>query len=348
MISHDGWLVLIILTTLILWAIIYFVRHREKDEKTDANWSHDSLSTRRKYINPPWKHGQYVSYFHETDGGKWLAIMIKIVGNGETGGWILTADFKTASGDYNTLLISDPTGDNISHGDFTQIGEGERKFIPVDEMVESADFDNLFAKAIDLLIIRKNPGVISVITTQSRDVCYPCDINKVKSYTIDYGKFIKHYDFNPRVYVTGVACLITERDNKEDSFVATAFGEYDATTTSYTDYVDFSHSKRIEHGSFSLTYPATWFLRRIEYGDNRAMEEKWYVTLSGGDTLSCLLGVHICRGGPDLVAAEHSKALAKMSSPQKEGDMIPEPIEVGDVPNIYIFTSGPLGSDQGM
>ncbi|MHA1939788.1 MAG: hypothetical protein ACW97O_16405, partial [Candidatus Thorarchaeota archaeon] len=300
-----------------------------------SSWFRKKNFSEVQTTHPPWQVGQHVSYFNGRDGGKWLAVKIQVDGQTEEGIWILRADFKTASGECTIWLHADHPDDAKS---FPGLGLGllgpkeVRQYIPADQMDFSDDPSNATAMAFNLLMVRQDSQAIATLQAPPRDVHYPCDIDKVHRYTVEFGKFLKHHDLNSRVYVTGVACLSTEtkRDKKENPFIATAFGHYrqaDATTVSYDDFVDFSHPKRIEHGSFSLTYPATWFLCPQETGDNRGMEEQDYMVLSGGDTCSCLLDVWIRRGSPDLIAAEHSEALARLSSPQEEGQMIPEPTE---------------------
>jgi len=354
MISGDAWSVFLLLALVILWAVGYYARDREEDEKRKSiefeifkpthprerdivlnlmiegykpGASLSGVSLLEKFIStfpnvqtthPPWQVGQHVSYFRESEDGRWTAIRIQVADRTDEGEWILCADFKTASGECTLWLVSNTQEDEKSPYGFGRFRQEEvRQWSPADEMDDFDDPGLQTSMALNLLLVRQNLDAIATYKTEPLDVLYPCDIDKVHRYTMELPDFLKHHDLNPRAYVTGVACLWIDDD--KNPILTTAFGHFEQTnaaTISFNDYVDFSHPKRIEHGSFSLTYPATWFLRPHETIADSETEQENYLILSGGDACACLLSVSIQSGRPDIIAREHSQALARLSSPK--------------------------------
>ena len=63
---------------------------------------------RRDPIHPPWRAGQYVTYFLEREDGGWAAMALRALGQAEGGAWVLGGDFKTRMGECAVLFRSDP------------------------------------------------------------------------------------------------------------------------------------------------------------------------------------------------------------------------------------------------
>lgn len=132
-----------------------------------------------------------------------------------------------------------------------------------------------------------------------------------------------------RVPITGI--LSASEEGEAATLKLTSFG-CDNPTTSWQgaceSYVDWSHPSEFDHGSFTLTYPGTWFFEN--QSDGLAEPERWsqlFVSASGGNTCAVNLSILLYRGEQDVVAARLREEQAAMT-PGSEG-FVPRQTEPG-------------------
>ena len=64
--------------------ITRFARHCARRYRLDLN-------------TPPWRAGQYVTYFLDRDDGLWTAFALRVLGQTKDKAWALCGDFKTGA-----------------------------------------------------------------------------------------------------------------------------------------------------------------------------------------------------------------------------------------------------------
>lgn len=292
------------------------------------DWFKKRLGSKHRPIHPPWRAGQYVSYLLEREDGSWTAMAIRLHGQMEDGSWALSADFKTPLGECTAWFRSVP-GASLDAPDPLP-GRVERtRGAPMDG---SAGVERLIQEpemqtsmAMNLLMVRRWDAAKEALRGAAREVRYPCGIDRAYPLVtpIPGAEVQKHHDLNPRVMLTGVACLSI--DGGKNPITVTSFGWSDpkgSMPDSYDDFVDFSHPKRIDHGAFSLTYPATWFLRREEV-EKSGLRTVTYSTQLGGNTCATTLSVTLSHGAAGQIAAERDGIVSKLEAlaESKEGEV---------------------------
>jgi hypothetical protein len=291
---------------------------RQKTEPTDPLPMH-----------PPWRVGQYVTYFLERDdGGPWTALAIEIAGQANDGAWILSADLKTVAGECRMWLRSDPNARPETIDPLPGPVETVRRSgsdPAVDDLAGVfTQPEDQTALAMNLLLVRRFPGAADALRTPPRWRRYPCGIEKVHMLVTPAPTYQKHHALNPRVMITGVACLSVDGDS--NPMTATSFGlraPNTAASAPYDDWVDYSHPQRVEHDPFALTYPATWFLRP----DREDVENtKVYAARVGGNSYAFTLLVTFEQGTPDTIAKSRDEKTQRLSrqSQQSMGVMTPD------------------------
>ncbi|MDI1479633.1 hypothetical protein [Polyangium sp. y55x31] len=266
-------------------------------------------------IHPPWRAGQYVTYYMERGDGVWAAFVLRLLGQTKDGAWIIQGDFKTRAGESTVWFRSEPSAP-----------ENEPDPIPVKQtLVRSsqvkADIKDRMADdplvmvtlAMNLLLVRRWPAALESLRTEPRSVSYPCEIEQAHLLVTDGPGYKKHHDIHPRVMLTGVACLSI--DGHRNPMTVTSFGLNDPEAdgaTSYDDFVDLSYPKRVDHDGFELTYPATWFLRERE---TESKQVKSYFAMTGGISCSLTLSVKVQEGSVDEIARERDAVVARVSAP---------------------------------
>src|SRR5690349_7986236 len=72
------------------------------------DWFKKRFGHAKQSPTPPWRQGQYVTYFLERSDGSWTAMAMHLRGRLKDGGWVLSADFKTCAGECTAWFRSDP------------------------------------------------------------------------------------------------------------------------------------------------------------------------------------------------------------------------------------------------
>ena len=256
-----------------------------------------------------------MTYYLERGDGTWTAFVIRLMRQTDEGAWILHTDFKTSRGESSMWFRSDP--DAASH---------DLDPVPIrTELIRGSDANthaevrddprNQSPLAMNLLWVRRFPNAIGALREAPRHVQYPCGITRVHCLITPGAGYDKHHDLNPHVLVTGVACLSI--NDGQNPMIATSFGLSDPTVpapSSYDDFVDFSHHKLVSHEGFSLSYPATWFLRPQGTRQDRETTVEDYFAQVGGVSCACSLSVSLRRGSHDRLTAIRSEMISYLSA----------------------------------
>jgi hypothetical protein len=277
------------------------------------DWFKKKIEPAPTMIHPPWRNGQYVTYFLDRNDGFWAAISIHVVAF-EEGAWILRAFFKTRAGECAMWFISRPDSPANDMDPIPGKSETLRKVplvqSPEEEMHENPQ--NTTALAMNLLMVRRWPKAAQCLNEAPRQVSYPCGIREAHLLVTTVGpNYDKHHDLNPRVMITGVACLAV--NGHENPMTATSYGcmdPNDAMGDIFEDFIDFGHAKPTVHVEFTLTYPATWFLlpSKTEVGSN----EINYRAQLGGVTCAGSLTVNLFRGSKEQLEAKRAELIARI------------------------------------
>jgi len=277
------------------------------------NWFKQLTEPKPRAIHPPWEVGQYVSYFFEGDDGDWLAFMLRIMGSNDEGVWAICADFKSQAGETTTWLRCD-----LAASDLHRYFPARMETIRTSPGATASDYSKALEDpgahatfAMNLLLVRDWPQAAIALEGMPRDVDYACGIKQAFPLDSTVPGLDEQYDLNPRVMLTGVACLSV--DEGKNPIVVTSFGSnnIDAPLVSvYEDFVDFSHMTEVEHEGFALTYPATWFLRLDE---NLAIpaSRQGYVAPVGGNTCAAMMSVRVYSGMRDYLEEEREKFIKR-------------------------------------
>jgi hypothetical protein len=317
------------------------------------NWLRKMIGSNVEPIHPPWRAGQYVTYFLEREDGSWVAVALRLLGKTEDGAWLLSADFKTPHGESTAWLRSDHDSP-LDTPDPVPLRQESIRKAQVDEADSGRlQHDPMMAAplAMNLLMVRRWPEASESLRKEPRRASYPCGIDQVYSLITSGPGYQKHHDINPRVMLTGVACLSI--DGGKNPMTVTSFGLNDpaaAGPATYEDFVDFSHAKSVKHEGFSLSYPATWFLRplpgekeegaearehvREHVGEHVGEYVGEYVAQMGGVSCSVSLSVRFHSGPAHQITEERDAVVSRLSAPL-DGPMgrlsprEPEPFRLG-------------------
>lgn len=281
-----------------------------------------NLVGEKPLVHPPWRPGQYVTYYLEREEGSWTAMALRLIGQLPDGGWVLSIDLKTTVGECTSVFRFDKKDSAKGPG----YVPGPDKVIRGPAMSDEMSPEQLVlhpqtqtAMALNLLLVRRVPSAKEALRGTARKVSLPCGIEAAHLLITDGPAYKKHHDLCPRVMLTGVACLSI--DGGKNPITVTSFGWLDSQGSmpdSYDDFVDFSHPKRIDHDGFAVTYPATWFLRRESEPEPQEAErepgppESYYSARLGGNTCSALFSVTIVSGTAQQLAAEHAKIIERI------------------------------------
>jgi hypothetical protein len=279
-------------------------------------------------IHRPWRVGHYVTYFFQRDDTEsWTAFAIKVERRAPDGAWILRADFKTRLGESTMWLRSDPDAkpDDIDPVPLREdLVRGSHAGTEEDRLDDPVLQSSL---ALNILLVRRFPGAAGALRGLPRAVQYPCGIDQAHRLVTPGPGYEKHHDLNARVLVTGVACMSI--DDGENPIVATSFGWNDPAfegPASYDDFIDLSNCRSVGHDDFSLSYPATCFLRHQGSLSDGGMTVDNYLGHSGGASCAWSLSVEIRRGGRDQLTHFRSKTLARVTVPHQApmGKLVPK------------------------
>ncbi|MDI1442766.1 hypothetical protein [Polyangium sp. 6x1] len=282
------------------------------------DWFRKRGASKPELIHPPWRAGQYVTYYMEREDGFWLGLGLRLLGQTEDGAWIIQGDFKARAGEGTVWFRSDPAAPP-DEPDPTPVRQEYVRAPPeqVDPMTRMRE-DPLMTSslAMNLLFVRRWPSAAESLQTEPRAVHYPCEIERAHLLVTDGPGYKKHHDIHPRVMLTGVACLSV--DGHRNPITVTSFGLNDPEAdgpSSYDDFIDLSHPKRVTHDGFALTYPATWFLRQADQESEQKSSVKDYFSQVGGISCALTLSVTVKEGSAEEIAQERDAAVAKMSAP---------------------------------
>jgi hypothetical protein len=281
-----------------------------------SNWIKQLIKPKEPVVHPPWETGQYVTYFFQRDDGSWLAIMLTITGKTEDGEWVIYADFKDEDVENRATITVDQNDrrpENLKLGRKGVLRGTLREFDPKDVKTWNRPEMNV-TLALNLLFVRDYQSTANALQGKPHAADYACGIKEVYSIIEPAPGYMKHIDLNPRVVITGVVCEAVNGD-KNPTFV-TSFGNMSSGTplaTLYEDFVDFSHMTRIDHDGFSLTYPATWFLR-LDGTRDGPLTSLRYGANAGGNTCSAGVSVTVHTGTRENLQKEREKVTARLKS----------------------------------
>jgi hypothetical protein len=286
------------------------------------NWLRNLRRSTTHPIHPQWQKGQYVTYFLEREDGGWAGVLLRLLGRAEDGAWILCADFKTPLGECTAWFRYEPTG-SANATEFPVRQEYIRRTV-VGAADPSTRFDdpmNAVPLAMNLLLPRRWQATTESLHTQPRHASYPCGVDQVYEVITPGLGYQKHHHINPRVMLTGIACLYF--GSSKNPMTATSFGLNDPTACDpnfYDDFVDLSHAKCVMHEGFSLTYPATWFLRPQPSANEQGAEHVYYSAQLGGNSCAIYCTVRLDRGAVHEISQKRDELVSRLSAPV-EGDM---------------------------
>ncbi|WP_156338650.1 hypothetical protein [Chondromyces crocatus] len=281
-----------------------------KKKARPAVGTQEDAPSSRPALHPAWREGQYVTYVLTRDDGSWAALAMSLVSWSEERR-LLLVDVKDETGDGTVFIRPDPYG----APDPEDISAELRREAAGGKEVDFHVADNpgfLAPLALNLLLVRDLPYLSEVLQRPPRKVGHPCGLETCHRVISEGTGYEKHHDMNPAVPLTGVACLSV--DGKRNPLTVTSFGVRDGSTWepgSADDFVDLSHPKPTEHRGFTMTYPATWFLRsegeeaeETELADAALEEgERAYRVQLGGPSCALALSLSVFKGAPEEVAA---------------------------------------------
>lgn len=283
------------------------------------NWLKRQTPSQPVLVHPPWRAGQYVTYYLERSDGSWVAIALRILGQTESGIWAIEGNFKTVQGECTTWFRSDPDAP-VDEPDPVpgKTEKGRQSPSSSDNELEKLAEDpwHAISLAMNLLMVRRWPKAAQSLSEKARPVDYPCGINQAHLLITSGPGYQKHHDLCPCVMLTGVACLSI--DGGKNPMTATSFGLNDPAatgSTTYDDFVDLSHLKRIEHDGFELTYPATWFLLRQQEEEEDGLQITCHQTQVGGISCSLSCSVLLYSGDRHSVTEKQQAERIRLSGP---------------------------------
>jgi hypothetical protein len=273
-------------------------------------------------IHPPWQTGQYVTYVLDRDDGTWAAFALRVLGQDDTGVWVIRGDFKTVGGECHVWFRSGPAGEQGGFDPAPVQQQLGRRFLPEDDSPNAwlAQPEMQITLALNLFLVRQMPAAIDALAQPGRPARHACGIDTVYPFVSWAPNFQKHHDLCPRVPVTGVAGVTV--DGTRNPIAVTSFGCNDPHAATYTfdDWVDWSHVQPTRHQGFSLCYPATWFLLPTQ---SKTPGETLYFAQLGGNTCAVSFSVSLRSGTPDDLRKHQQETLARLRTPGN--DLTPDP-----------------------
>lgn len=265
-----------------------------------------SLFGSKFQFGTPWAEGQYVNYVTDRDGDYqfvrlslgsesaegWQILVETKLGGVQTVAVLLAADPGRNKGNKTMAVpIGQATlfGENLIHGD----DEANFMFDPISHATA----------AMNLIMIRNFGTMEDAVKKGSTVLDLPFLSLPVVELSDPWPEFnyVKVHDMSERVYITGLAR--TRIEGSTFTQTVTAFGCNNPAAHSQSEicHLDFEHPYEMDHGSFKLTYPGTWF-----FGGNLAEDldgdREWnelYMSLHGGNTAALALCVSIFEGDQD-------------------------------------------------
>lgn len=268
-----------------------------------------AVTAEPRLVHPPWHTGQYATYFLERADGSWVSIALRILGRANDGAWILSGDCKTRSGESRIMFRSDPAA-TVSSMDPTPGRIEMVRGTPIQSIMNPDHPQNQLVLVLNLLQVRRGPAAQAALDGSPVEVRYPCGVNQVYRLKGGYD-----YELNPRIAVTGVARASARGGTHPTTM--TSFGCGDPAGCipgSYDDFVDLSHLTPVSHDGFSLTYPATWFLRPTpakKGGPGRTS----HFAQAGGNTCAAAVSVTLFGGDPSAISEERNALLSRLRNP---------------------------------
>lgn len=283
-------------------------------------WLRGIMQSAPQSIHPPWQAGQYVSYFLERADGVWYAFALRLLGQTENGDWVVCGDFKAPLGEMRVWFRQDQ---NAPPGTLDLLPAREeyvRKLAADSSDPNSMELDpwSAISMAMNLLMVRCWPEALQSLRSPARAVSYPCDVRNAHLLVTPGPGYEKHHDIDPRVMLTGVACLSV--NGGLNPILVTSFGHSDPDLphpVSFDDFVDLSHPKTVVHDGFSLAYPATWFLQPRQVHPDRANVSHGYSAQVGGNSFAISLSVYLYHDSAPLVAQELEASLQQLGAPME-------------------------------
>lgn len=261
-------------------------------------------------IHPSWQPGQYVTYLQERENGKFIALDLRIRDKDKKCGWILSSDIKTRSGECTIWLAASWKNEP----DMLPVRVDYVRGVELSDIAEDlhavADHPEVMTSLpVNLLLPRIQPELEDMFRTEPHCVDYPCGIQT--AYDVDFAD--KRHHVNPAVPVTGVVSLTGGDGSVKTTLTSFGWGNADRPKSAeYDDYIDFGRMEKVEHERFTLTYPATWFLRGLQ-------EEKPDLEISalsaqlGGKNSAVVLSTHLMRGSRVRLKEERKSAVARIN-----------------------------------
>jgi hypothetical protein len=270
--------------------------------------------------HPRWVSGQFADYVLERADGTWVAIGLSLV---DQDPWLVVAEVKDAAREVHGLLEYVPRADSHNASHFVPKGFNVQRGI-----AEPQEALAMLRPVIMLLDVADLAGAAEHPAARAHDL--PCRITEVRTVEIPTLDYVVRHELSARVPITGVARSRSTAGSP--SLVIAGFGTRSQRSGpgDFDDHIDLANRRRIEHGDFAWTYPATWMLRAPEVEpalDGRGQHDvRELHATSGGNSLLAHATVTVFSGAPDEIARLEADFVARAQARGlvRGGALVPE------------------------
>lgn len=249
------------------------------------DWFRRSEEPERPVELPGYEVGQYVSYVLEREDSSYLAMRQQVIDARDNSYYIIAQSKE--DGAQTLILFS-----------FNEVTEGEEPEAPeiVEMYLQRGDEQDaphmLGAHAtihMNMLLLRHSRVAREALLGDAAPVELPCEVSSTYLVRDPWPSYDKLHDLNPRVPITGIARSQIE-GHAGTSIVTTAFGSSeDGEEGVFDDYIDWDHAQIESFGQFIMSFPATWFMRRVETDLDGCTG--FMSTMNGGATIASSMTV---------------------------------------------------------
>lgn len=251
------------------------------------DWFKRSDEPERPVELPGYEVGQYVSYVLEREDSSYLAMRHQVI-EAKDNSYYIIAQSKE-DGAQTLILFSfdeDVTQDEPKPPEIVEM------YLQRGDEQEAPRMLGAHATVhMNMLALRHSRVARVALEGGASPVMLPCEVSTAYLVRDPWPAmgYDKLHDLNPRVPITGIARSQIE-GRAGTSIVATAFGSSEeAEEGVFEDYIDWDHAQIESFGQFILSFPATWFMRRVETDLDGCVG--FMSTMNGGSTIASSMTV---------------------------------------------------------
>lgn len=266
-------------------------------------------------LGGPWIEGQYVTYVIDRAGDKQFVRLS--LGTRTSEGWQVMVETKLGLVQTAAVLLAPDPGEKTfkNHpifptGQSTLFGEDS---IASDDGNFMYDPLSHATAAMNMLLIQSFETIEETVKKGATILPLPIGELAVIELRDPWPEFdyVKIHHLSERIPITCLARTIIEGSSFSQTLTSYGCNNPAVHSGAEMAYLDFDNLHEMDHGSFSMTYPGTWFFG-ANLADQLNGQREWselYVSMNGGNTAALTLCVSLFNGDQDSVSLRMAEEL---------------------------------------